>query len=233
MTRRRRDKTNEQHVTELERHLTKRGPADDDGSPTPQRVERARLTGQTIRATIIHTDSGFPTGTFYWRITPIIDTLLRRGTLSDEEYDAALRYMRHYAGSRHKGPATSKLMPHYDRGFQELLPAERAMAMGQARARAEKAVHPFFRKTLRWLEAAAEDELPLWHLGALYYPEVSQSQQSSRAPVILHFTLGMLADHYGITGHRFSLQEIDQAVETLRVTIEYSRTYPQPEKKSA
>lgn len=210
---------NERHVAQLEQHLRRRGPGDEWHAPTPERVARANEAGQRIDPNIILTEAGNATGVYSWRITPIIDSLLKRGTLDGTEYDAALRYMRHYAGSRHKGPPTSRFLPHYDRGFQEMTPAERAIAMGQARAKAESIVHPFFRPCLRWLESAAEDETPLWQLGATYYPHLSKSAQSAKAPVILHFTLAMLADHYGLS-HRFSYTEIEEAVRTMRITVE-------------
>ncbi len=156
-TRKRKKADNAQHTEELSRYLERKGPGGEDFAPTPERVLKAREGGQRLTATVIHTEAGFPTGQFYWKITPVIDELEKRGTLTNEEWTAASRYMRYYAASRHKGPATSKLMPYYDRGFQELDPLERSVAMGQARSRAEKAVHPFFRPCLRWLEAAAED----------------------------------------------------------------------------
>jgi hypothetical protein len=222
-TRKSRKLDNAQHTGELTTYLARRGPGDEDFAPTPERLRRARDGDQKITPTIIHTEAGFPTGQFYWRITPVIDELEKRGTLTNEEWTAATRYMRYYAGSRHKGPATSKLMPYYDRGFQSLDPAERAVAMGQARSQAEKAVHPFFRPSLRWLEAAAEDEWPLWRLGEMYYPHLSRSAQSAKASVVLHFTLAMLADHFGI-GHRFSTTDIEYAVRTMRVTVEIEQT---------
>lgn len=212
-----------QHTRELETHLTRRGPRGEEHDPTPQRIARAREASQSIVANLIHTDGGFPTTNFFWRITPAIDTLQKRGTLTQDEYNSALRYMRYYAGSRHKGPATSKIMPRYDCAMQDMNPAERAMEMGQRRSRAEAAVHPYFRPCLRWLECAAEDERPLWHLGAYYYPELSQSQQSQKASVILHFALAMLTDHFGGARHRFSQMELEQAIETVRITIEIEK----------
>lgn len=220
MSRRRpRKADNERHVEELSRYLERRGPGDEWHAPTPERVARAREAGNSIRPDIILTEKGNPTGHFAWHITPVVDELHKRGTLTDDEWAAAVRYMRHYAGSRHKGPATSKLLPHYDRGFQELAPPERAIAMGQSRTRAEAAVHPLFRPCLRWLERAAEDEWPLWKLGEAYYPALSRPQQSAKAPGILHFCLAMLAEHYGI-GHRFKASDIEVAIRTMRVTFE-------------
>jgi hypothetical protein len=116
--------------------------------------------------------------------------------------------------------------------MQSMGPAERAMEMGQRRAVAEKSVHPFFRRALRWLECAAEDERPLWHLGYWYYPELSQSQQSQKASVILHFALAMLSEHYGMAT-RFTQQELEQAVETVRITIEMQRSLSTSRKKIA
>jgi len=225
-------KTVEQHSRELEHYLSKRGPGGEDFAPTPERVTRARQAGHKVQAKLIHTESGFPTANYYWRITPVLDNLERRGTITNEEYQAALRYMRHYAGSRHKGPATSKFLPHYDNGYRNLGPADRAVAMGQARTRAESAVHEMFHPVLRWLEAAAEDELPLWHLGAAYYPGVSQQTQGVRAVPILHFGLAMLAEHYE-TGHRFSQSDVEEAIETIRITLEMERKVINRTKKVA
>jgi len=206
-------------VEELSRYLERRGPGDEWHAPTPERVARAQESERPIKPNVILTEKGNPTGHWNWQITPVMDELHKRGTLTEEEWAAAIRYMRHYAGSRHKGPATSKLLPVYDRGFQDMDPLERAMAFGQSRARAEAAVHAFFRPCLRWLEKAAEDEWPLWKLGEMYYPALSRSQQSAKAPVVLHFTLAMLAQHYGIA-HRFTAVDIEVAVRTMRVTIE-------------
>jgi hypothetical protein len=215
---------NERHVEELSRYLERKGPGDEWHAPTPERVARAKEAGSPIRPNITLTEKGNPTGHFTWKITPVVDELHKRGTIADEEWAAAVRYMRYYAGSRHKGPATSKFLPAYDKGFQGLEPGERAMAMGQSRAVAEKAVHPFFRPCLRWLEAAAEDEWPLWRLGEMYYPNVSQAQQSARAPVILHFCLSMLAEHFGVSRHRFSVSDVEMVIRTMRVTIEVKDT---------
>ena len=214
---------NERHIEQMTRYLERKGPGDEYGAPTAERISKARLTEQKITPEIILTDAGNPTGHYNWRITPVIETLEKRGTLTTDEYDAALRYMRHYAGSRHKGPATSRLLPYYDRGFQDLSPPERAIAFGQARALAEKAVHKFFHPALRWLEAAAEDEKPLWMLGKVYYPHLSKPAQSAKGSTILHFALAMLADHYGL-GHRFSVSEVEEVIRRMRVTVEFEET---------
>jgi hypothetical protein len=210
---------NERHVEELSRYLERRGPGDEWHAPTPERVEHAKQAERPIKPNIILTDKGNATGHYTWQITPIMDELRKRGTISDDEWGAGVRYMRHYAGSRHKGPATARLLPFYDRGFQEMTPPERAVAFGQARTRAEAAVHPLFRPVLRWLERAAEDEWPLWKLGEAYYPMLSRSQQSAKASSILHFGLAMLADHYG-SNHRFRASDIEVAIRTMRVTVE-------------
>lgn len=207
--------TVERHVKELERYLTKRGPDGAETAPTAERVRQA--DGNAVRAHVVRTPSGLATGNHYWRITPVIDALLRIGTIMDDEYDAALRYMRHFAGSRHKGPATSKYLPSYDIGLRDFTPPERAMHYGQMRARAESSVDPLLRPALRWLEKAAEDEWPLWKLGEIYYPGLTKQAQSNRAPGILHIALAMLARHYGM-GHRFDASEIEIAVRRIRTT---------------
>lgn len=229
MARRKKRIDNKRHVEDLARSLTRRGPGDEEHAPTPERVAKAKVAGAAVRANVIHNEAGFATSEYYWQITPVIDELKRRGTILQEEWDVACRYMRHYAGSRHKGPATSKLLPSYDSGFRDMEPAERAMAMGQARANAESFVYSIsftngrpngvkdYRYCLRWLEKAAEDDVPLWYIGAHYYPRATQSYQSARAPGILQEALSILAAHYGRSG-RFTIRDIESAVRTFRMT---------------
>jgi len=204
-------------IEDLARYLTRRGPGEEEHAPTPQRLSRAAEAGNAVTACVIHNDKGFPTDDFRWEITPVLDRLEARGTLTADEYDVALRYMRHYAGSRQKGPATAKYLPSYETSFLGLEPTERAVAYGQARAKAEAAVHPDMRLCLRWLEAAAADEWPLWRLGEMYYPAEPRATQSARAPAILHFTLSMLARHYGCRA-RFAVREVEFGVRTFRLT---------------
>lgn len=208
---------NTQHVADLERHLARRGPGNEEHAPTPERIAHALEAGNALCAHVLHNERGFPTADFHWQITPVIDMLEKRGTLTPEEYDVALRYMRHYAGSRHKGPATARYLPNYDSGMRDMEPAERAMEMGQLRALAEAAVDPVLRPALRWLEAAAEDEMPLWMLGAMFYPDASRSVQATRAPAILHVVISMLARHYRRPA-RFAVHEVDTAVRRFRMT---------------
>jgi len=204
----------EKHARQLKQYLEKRGPADDGGAPTPERVAQA---GKKIEASIHYTQSGLPTGHFHWRISPIIDQLEKRGTIDAQEWQVAMRYMRHYVGSHGSGPATSKFLPYYDRGFQGMTPPERALAFRQANRLARHAVDPMFHAALDWLEKSCADEEPLWRLGAEYYPHLSKSQQSAKASTILHCAISMLARHYGVA-HRWAASEIEEI--TLRMRYE-------------
>lgn len=218
-------------VREYQKGLTRRGPqSHEKNGPTPERIRHARRAGGKLNAHLIRDERGLPTQGHRWRITPVLDVLEKRGSISSEEYQAALRYMRHYAGSRHKGPQTAKLMPRYDGGMQDMEPAERAMAMGQARAKAESAVHRLFRPVLRWLEAAAEDELPLWRLGQYYYPDSPRQTQSNRAVPILHFTLAMLSEHYE-KDHRFTEQEVTEVLRTIQLSVRMEEKIVKKRKK--
>lgn len=220
---------NAQHTADLNRFLTRRGPGEEFGAPTPERVSRSQSRGEdgkldrndprSIKAHVIHNEAGFPTGSFYWRITPIIDGMQSRGTLTQEEADVAAKYMRHYSGSRHKGPATSNYLPSYEASLRDFTPAQRAVHYGNMRRAAEQSVHPFFRPCLRWIEKAAEDDEPLYKLGETYYPREARQTQSNRAVPILHMTISMLASHYG-QPHRFQASEIEVAIRRMRVTIE-------------
>ena len=191
-------------IRDDERRLEQRGPRG-YGAPTPQRIAMAneKHSGRQLRASSICTEKGNPTGEYFWRVSPIIDELEKRGTIDRQDWHVATRYMCHYVGSHGRGPATSKMLPYYDKSFQVLSPPERAIAFGQAVAAARQAVHPFGHPVLDWLEASCGDEEPLWRLGEVYYPGLSRSQQSAKAPAMLHTTLAMLADHYGMQ-HRWA-----------------------------
>lgn len=192
-----------------------------DNEPTPERVAKAKICGNKIVARVHHDANGFPTASYHWEITPTIDKLLQRGTITGTEWSVALRYMRHYAGSRHKGPESSRILPKCDASFSGMEPAERATAYGQAIARARQATPTFFWPVLRWLELAAEDEQPLFALGAWYFPQAAQATQAAKGGAYLNAALAFLAAHYEMPS-RFKIVEngtlikISAEIEELR-----------------
>jgi hypothetical protein len=215
MTKRKpRQKTNEQHRYELQTYLTRRGPGDEDHAPTPERVTKAKQAGEVVRANVIYTEAGFPTGKFYWSITPVIDELKRRGTITEEEYDAAFRFMRYWHNGMHKGAPGSKLAPRYDGEVSDMTPAERQWHYAGMARKAFKAVDPLLQPALAWLIRCMGDPVPLQLLGAHYAPTKGAQTQSSQGAIVLRLACCKLADHFGIK-HSFSQQRIEKLSEVL------------------
>jgi hypothetical protein len=212
--RKRREKTDEQHRIELQTYLTRRGPGDEEHAPTPERVTKAKASGEIIRANVIYTEAGFPTGKFYWSITPVIDELKRRGTITEEEYEAAFRFMRHWHNGIHRGAPTSKISPRYDGEVADLTPTERRWHYAGMARKAAQSVDPMLHPALAWLVRAMGDPLPLTALGAYYAPEKGTQTQSSQGAMVLRLTCAKLCDFYGIR-HSFSQQRVAKLSEIL------------------
>jgi hypothetical protein len=211
----------EQHRIELSRYLTRRGPGDEEHAPTPQRIERAEEAGEMIRANVIYTERGLPTGHFYWQITPVIDDLKRRGTLEPEEYDAAFRFMRHWHNGIHRGPATSRIAPRCDGEVNDMTPDERRWHYSGMAKNAFKSVNHKFQPALAWLIRAMGDPVPLKVLGAYYAPDKGAQTQTSQGALALRLACAELCEYYGID-HALSRKRIEQLSEVLLAQITLS-----------
>lgn len=216
--RKRRPKTDEQHRVELQTYLTRRGPGNEDHAPTPERVVHAKLAGEVIRANVIYTEAGFPTSNFYWSITPVIDDLKRRGTITEEEYDAAFRFMRHWHNGMHKGPPGAKLTPRHDGVSSDMTPTERQWHYAGMAKRAFNSVDPLLQPALAWLIRSMGDPLPLQSLGAHYAPTKGAQTQSSQGAMVLRLACVKLCDFYGIN-HQFSQRRIEKLSEVLLANL--------------
>lgn len=214
MSRRKRERTDEQHRIELQTYLTRRGPGNEEHAPTPERLSHAKAVGETVRANVIYTEAGFPTSNFYWSITPVIDELRRRGTLTQEEYDGAFRFMRYWHNGMHKGAPSSKLAPRYDGVTSDMTPTERQWHYAGMAKRAFNAVDPLLQPALAWLIRAMGDPLPLQALGAHYAPKKGSQTQSSQGAMVLRLASCKLCDHFGID-HSLSQRRIERLSEVL------------------
>lgn len=214
-------KTNEQHGMELSHYITKRGPSNEDHAPTPERMNHARSSGEVVRANVIYTESGFPTASYYWQITPVIDDLKRRGTLDPEEYDAAFRFMRHWHNGIHRGPATSRIAPRCDGEVNDMTPDERRWHYSGMAKNAFKSVNHKLQPALAWLIKAMGDPVPLKVLGAYYAPNKGVQTQTSQGALALRLACAELCEYYGID-HALSRKRIEQLSEVLLAQITLS-----------
>lgn len=214
---------NARHVEELTTYLERRGPGNDDCDPTPERVAKAKEMGLSIKANIIHTEAGFPTGAYYWSITPAIDDLKRRGSITEEEYEAAFRFMRHWHHGIHRGPPTIRYAPRYDGEVSDLTPGERQWHYAGMARRAFQSVEPMLQPALAWLVQALGDPVPLRVLGQHYAPDKGAQTQSSQGAMVLRLACARLCEHYGIQ-HSFSRRRIERLSEILLAQLTISTT---------
>ena len=214
---------NTQHVEQLTTFLERRGPLGDDHGPTPERLAKAQTMGLKVSANIIHSEAGFPTAQYYWSITPAIDDLKRRGTITDDEYDAAFRFMRHWHHGIHRGPATIRYAPRYDGEVGDLTPGERQWHYAGMAKKAFNAVPPMLQPALAWLVQALGDPVPLQVLGAHYAPQKGAQTQSSQGAMVLRLACVALCEHYQIP-HSFSRQRIERLSEILLAQLTLSTT---------
>lgn len=206
--------TNEQHVAELTQHLTKRGPGDEYGAPTPERARMAREAGERIIPQIMLTDGGNATGVYNWHITPVVNELRRRGTITSEEYAAADKFMGQWYRGMYRGPATVRYEARTDGGCGELDIEELRWQYAKRAKAAFKAVDPIFQPALAWLIRSLGDPVPLKVLGAYYAPDKGEQTQSSQGAIVLRLALVFLCRHYQID-HSFSQQRVERLSEIL------------------
>lgn len=215
-----RAKTDEQYRQELQSFLTKRGPNGlYEGDPTAERIAKAVDAGERIIARIHYTTAGFEAG-FHWEISPVIDELKRRGTITGPEHEAALRFMRNWYLGLHRGAPTSKFQPRLDSSQSGLDAQEFRWQNATLARKAASAVDPILRPALAWLIRALGDALPIRELGRYYNPDKSDSTLSAQGGIVLKLTCAQLAAHYGIDGCHISAKRIRHLSQILLGTLD-------------
>lgn len=211
-----RAKTDDQYRNELQAFLTKRGPTGFlDGDPTPERLLKAEQIGERVVAKVHYTTTGFEDGTFHWEFSPVINELKRRGTITEPEHEAALRFMRHWHLGLHRGAPTSKLAPRFDSGSTGLDAQEFRWQNATQARKAVRSVDPILQPALAWLIRALGDALSIKELGRYYNPGKSDSTLSAQGGIVLKLTCAQLAAHYGIDGCHISARRIQHLSQVL------------------
>lgn len=173
--------------------------------PTPERVLRGREAGEVLGREQWLNDRGEAVGEPKTEMTPALKSLLARGTIDDNEYEAATRLCKHWYFSQFGGPATSQYRERVDGGGGELSLAvqERRVYYRQRFYDAVRSVHGLLAPAVAWTLSTMGDPKPLSAMGAYYVPGKSESTRSARAAAMLQITLAMLCEHYGIS-HRLT-----------------------------
>jgi len=141
-----------------------------------------------------------------WRISPILDELKRRKTLTSEEHAAACRFLREYylGVIVSVGPRAQRYEPS-SRGANMADPVADKIHYAQETERAILSIDPLYYPALRWLVGTLGDGKPLSSLGEDYAPGLGAQTQSARCGAAVALLCASLCRHYGIK-HRLTLE---------------------------
>ena len=141
-----------------------------------------------------------------WRISPVLDELKRRKTLTTEEHAAACRFLREYylGVIVQVGPRGQRYEP-TSRGANMADPVAEKISYAQQTERAILAIDPLYYPALRWLVGTLGDGKPLSSLGEHYAPGLGAQTQSARCGAAVALLCAQLCRFYGIR-HRLTLE---------------------------
>jgi hypothetical protein len=141
-----------------------------------------------------------------WRISPILDELKRRKTLTTEEHAAASRFLyEFYLGvAADVGPKSQR----YERRSASATgidPVLEKIHFAKETERAIAAIDSLYYPALRWLVGTLGEGKPLSSLGEQYAPGLGAQTQSARCGAAVALLCASLCRHYGIK-HRLTLE---------------------------
>lgn len=169
-------------------------------APTPERVKRAVASGEGVDARGTGDDRR-------WQISPVLQELKRRKTITVEEHAAACRFLREYYLGLYASP---KAFGYSERVSRSAGPASdyetQRIHYAVETKRAILSVDPVYRRALEWLVGTLGDGSPLSALGAHYAPGLGLQTQSARGGQVLALLCAMLCRHYGIA-HRLTNEQ--------------------------
>jgi hypothetical protein len=134
-----------------------------------------------------------------WRISPILNELLRRKTITEPEYEAAHRFLRDcYLGMQESAGGSS----YAERGSASAKSADdretRRVHHKREFMKAFQALDPVFHPALAWLIGTLTSGMPLAALGSYRASHLGTQTQSARGGEMLSMTCLFLCRHYGI-----------------------------------
>ena len=145
-----------------------------------------------------------------WRISPVLDELKRRKTLTSEEHAAACRFLREYylGVIVSVGPRAQRYEPS-SRGANMADPVAEKIHFAQETERAILAIDPLYYPALKWLVGTLGEGKPLSSLGDDYAPGLGAQTQSARCGAALALLCATLCRHYGIVHRLTAAQRIE------------------------
>jgi hypothetical protein len=189
----------ERAKSQLESHLARPGQGVET-APTAQRAGKAAALGENV------TSRTNADGEVTWRISPALEELKRRGTLTAEEHRAAQQFLQDYFLGQYAGPKTSGYRERTSGSAADASDYEvRRVHHAREAQRAIQAVDKMYWPAIAWLMASLGDGLPLSALGAHYAPHLGAQTQSARGGQVLAFCCVLLCRHYGLQ-HRLNVQ---------------------------
>lgn len=173
--------------------------------PTPERLRQAEASGLVVDERGLGEER-------HWRISPVLQELKRRKTITSEEHAAACRFLREYYLGLYASPKAfgyrEKTSPSAN-GSADYM--EQRIHYARETERAIASVDPVYYRALQWLVATLGEGAPLSALGEHYAPSLGSQTQSARGGQVLALLCAMLCRHYGIQ-HRLTL---DQRITSL------------------
>jgi hypothetical protein len=163
--------------------------------PTPQRILRAAEAGLGIE----EWGSGEER---HWRISPVLQELKRRKTISSDSHAAFCRFLREYYLGLYASPKAfgyrEKTSPGANGSADYLT---QRIHYARETERAILAVPPIFKLALEWVVSTLGESAPLSTLGQHYAPNLGAQTQSAKAGMVLELMGAELCQHYGISHH--------------------------------
>jgi hypothetical protein len=185
--------------------------------PTPERVARGKANGEYLDTRPVKSDAGEELNERITEMVPVLRGLLKRGTIEQTEYIAAMKLCYDWYGARFRGGGTVQYRERVDGEGQGVTESEHILVCRQRVYRAMKAVDPILQPAVAWVVATMGDPPPLAKLGEYYAPSRSQQAQSARGADALRFALTILCRHYGIDHH--VVRKVDAAGSGLVVSL--------------
>lgn len=201
---------------ELTRYLESQGPQPVTPSATAQKLASALAEGRKLHKADGPPDEGFVTT---WRLSPILNELLRRKTIIEPEYEAASRFLRDCYLGMQNGPKGSSYSERAGASASATEDREtRRVHHKREFLRAFEALDPVFHPALAWLIGSLGAGMPLAALGAYRARHLGTNTQSARGGEMLSLTCLFLCRHYGIT---HPLDVVEDLERLSRLLLEY------------